>query len=257
MAKVLGESAKYVTKQSLKKYQRQFIAIVLVTFFLSLIIGFWLGLSLNRHNYLWIWIPILIIVLMLFLANQVINKVTDRLEKKRIDYRKGATGEALVGYILAWLPDNYTVINGLKPTRRSGDIDHIVVGPTGVYAIDTKNWKGVIEADSKRELLRNGRPTGKNDAQKLFDLTMFIKNKVKSLAGSELFIHAVLVFPCAWVKTKKVFKGYVECKTDEELADYIVKNKKGEKLTKKEIDSILWAICEGTELEDDFIHYHE
>jgi hypothetical protein len=257
MAKVLGETARYVTKQSIKKYQREFIAINLASFFLALIIGLWLGLSLNKQAYLWIIISIFIVALILFLTTQLTNRVTNKLEKKRIDFRKGATGEALVGFILEGFPDAYTVIHGLKPKRHSGDIDHIVVGPTGVYAIDTKNWKGVIEADSKGELLHNGSPTDKAEAQNLFDLTMFIKNKVKTFAGLELFIYAVLVFPCAWVKVKKVAQGYVECKTDEELADYIVKKKKGKKLKKNEIDAILRAICKGTEIEEDFIHYHE
>ena len=250
MARVLGESARYVTKESIKKYQWQFLAIFLAAYFFALGVGFFLGFDFKKDLYIQLAFLILIIVVAV-IARLLINRAIANLEKKRLDFRKGATGEALVDYILKSLPDDYWVIHGLKPKRHSGDIDHIVICPTGVYAIDTKNWKGVIEADSKGELLRNGKPTSKAEAEKLFDLTMFIKNKVKTLAGLDLFIHAVLVFPCAWVKTKKVARGYVECKADEELVNYITKNKKGKKLTKKEINSILWAICEGTEIEDD------
>ncbi len=63
----------------------------------------------------------------------------------------GAVGEVRVVKNLARLPDEYHVINdcnlcletwaGLdgKPIR-TAQIDHLVVGPTGVFVIETKNW---------------------------------------------------------------------------------------------------------------------
>jgi hypothetical protein len=43
MAKVLGETARYVTKESIKKYQREFIVIILASFFLALGLGLLFG----------------------------------------------------------------------------------------------------------------------------------------------------------------------------------------------------------------------
>jgi hypothetical protein len=242
MARVLGESARYVTKQSLKNYRRQFIAIVLVTFFLSLIIGVWLGLIFNKHAYLWILIPFVIILLLLFLTNKLIDRVIDNLEKKRMDFRKGATGEALVGFILEGFPDAYTVIHGLKPKLYYGDIDHVVVGPTGVYAIDTKNWKGIVTADGQGELLLNGRPSSKPEAKNLLDRSMFIKNKIKALTGLDPFTRAILAFPAARVEAKWGTTGAVHCMGDDQLYKYIVENKKGGTLSKKDIAVISQAL---------------
>jgi hypothetical protein len=244
MARVLGETARYVTKQSIKRFQRQVIVIVLASFFLALIIGFWLGLSLNKQAYLWVWIPIFIIALILFLTTQLTNRVTNKLEKKRIDFRKGATGEALVGFILESFPDAYTVIHGLKPKRRSGDIDHIVVGPTGVYAIDTKNWKGIVTADGQGELLLNGRPTQKSAIGDLTRTIMTIKKKIKVLSALDPYVRGVLAFPAARVEAKWGTTGSVHCMRDDQLYKYIVENKKGGKLTKKDIDSISQAFKE-------------
>jgi hypothetical protein len=37
-----------------------------------------------------------------------------------------------------------------------GDVDHVVVGPTGVFAVETKNWPGRVEVRGGA-LYRNGR----------------------------------------------------------------------------------------------------
>jgi hypothetical protein len=73
--------------------------------------------------------------------------------------RRGAAGEIHVGNILTDFPDDFCVINDL--TTPFGNLDHVVVGPTGVFVLDSKNWRGVVSADGKGELLLNGQPTDK------------------------------------------------------------------------------------------------
>jgi hypothetical protein len=52
----------------------------------------------------------------------------------------GFSGERQVGRVLAGeLPPEYALINGLKLPRGAGDIDHLVVGPTGVFLLERKN----------------------------------------------------------------------------------------------------------------------
>jgi len=62
---------------------------------------------------------------------------------------KGAAGEEIVARELARLPAGYHVFHSLDAGGgvlmwRGGDIDHVVVGPTGVFAIETKNWCGQV-----------------------------------------------------------------------------------------------------------------
>ena len=57
----------------------------------------------------------------------------------------GMSGERHVAHVLAReLPDDYVLINGLKLPRGAGDIDHLVVGPTGVFLLETKTMAGRI-----------------------------------------------------------------------------------------------------------------
>ena len=107
-----------------------------------------------------------------------------------------------MGYILESLPDDYGVIHRLKPKPHYGDIGHVVVGPSGVYTIDTKNWRGVVTADGKGELLLNGKPSDKPEVRKLFGRTMFIKDKIKALTALGPYVHGVMVFPSARVEAR-------------------------------------------------------
>ncbi|TCK63111.1 nuclease-related domain-containing protein [Curtobacterium sp. PhB136] len=52
---------------------------------------------------------------------------------------KGAQGERQVAAQLDMLGSEYTVLHAVPVGAGDGDIDHVVVGPTGVFSINTKN----------------------------------------------------------------------------------------------------------------------
>jgi hypothetical protein len=249
MARVLGEAARYVTGQSLKKYRQQFVILFLASYCFALVFGFFFGFGLNKPLYLQVTIFIFIAGAAV-IALLLVNRVTKNLEIKRLDFRKGATGEALVGYLLEGLPDDYRVINDLATPF--GNIDHVVVGPSGVYAIDTKNWRGVVTADGKEELLLNGKSPNKPAIRNLTRTIMTIKEKIKVLSALDPYIRGVLVFHSARVEAKWGSTGSIHCVTDERLYDYIVENKKGKKLPKKEMDAISQAFLLLTRKDKDF-----
>jgi uncharacterized membrane protein len=57
----------------------------------------------------------------------------------------GLTGERHVERVLAReLPDDFALINGLTLPNAAGDIDHLVVGPTGLFVLETKTLAGQV-----------------------------------------------------------------------------------------------------------------
>lgn len=56
----------------------------------------------------------------------------------------GLRGQQHMTEILALLDDDYYLLNNLKLPGRADDIDHIVVGPNGIFALETKNHRGRI-----------------------------------------------------------------------------------------------------------------
>lgn len=58
----------------------------------------------------------------------------------------GYVGERNVAHALQRLGGDYAVLNGLRVKARDGvlEFDHIVIGPYGVFHLETKNWDGDI-----------------------------------------------------------------------------------------------------------------
>jgi hypothetical protein len=72
----------------------------------------------------------------------------------------GLSGERQVERVLASeLPEDFAVINGLTLPRGAGDIDHLVVGPTGIFLLETKTMAGqvVCAPDGTWHRTRTGR----------------------------------------------------------------------------------------------------
>lgn len=54
----------------------------------------------------------------------------------------GALGEIVVAHVLAQLGDEWTVLHAVPVGAGQSDIDHVILGPGGVYTINTKNHAG-------------------------------------------------------------------------------------------------------------------
>jgi hypothetical protein len=52
----------------------------------------------------------------------------------------GATGERSVAARLSTLPAGWTVLHSLPVGRNGADIDHLIVGPGGVFTVNTKHY---------------------------------------------------------------------------------------------------------------------
>src|SRR4051794_20082916 len=60
-------------------------------------------------------------------------------------WEKGGGGESRPAAALARLGPDWTVWHDLKwPGRRFANIDHLAIGPAGIFVIDSKNWSGTI-----------------------------------------------------------------------------------------------------------------
>ena len=79
--------------------------------------------------------------------------VATALTGRRIDaFFKGARGEVAIAFVLARLPGGYSVFNGVDISDKGGpfrthDFDHVVLTPTGLVVVETKNWRGRLTFD--------------------------------------------------------------------------------------------------------------
>lgn len=88
----------------------------------------------------------------------------ERLQRRAELFDKGAAGEDATAQILSTLPPSWTAMHDVKwPGRRFANIDHIVVGPAGVFVVDSKNWSGRVTVNDGH-LSQNGRSREKTVA---------------------------------------------------------------------------------------------
>ncbi len=62
-------------------------------------------------------------------------------------WARGAAGEQATAALLAHLaPSRWTVLHDLAVPGSRANIDHLVIGPTGLWVVDTKAFRGRVEA---------------------------------------------------------------------------------------------------------------
>lgn len=74
-------------------------------------------------------------------------------------WRIGAKGEEKVGRELTKLPDGWHVLHAVPIGDRDSDIDHIVIGPRGVFTLNTKNHPDGAVSVYERAIWVNGHST--------------------------------------------------------------------------------------------------
>ncbi|HSH58149.1 MAG TPA: NERD domain-containing protein [Acidimicrobiales bacterium] len=59
-------------------------------------------------------------------------------------WRRGQEGEVRTGRALDALPQGYIVLHDLRMPGSRTNIDHVVIGPTGVFTVETKNYSSDV-----------------------------------------------------------------------------------------------------------------
>jgi hypothetical protein len=93
-------------------------------------------------------------------AHEMARRAKDkaqRLESSAARWEAGSVGEAATAAALEGLPSGWSVWHDVRwPGRQRANVDHIVLGPGGVFVIDSKNWTGDVTL-SLGVLRQNGR----------------------------------------------------------------------------------------------------
>lgn len=153
-------------------------------------VGTWIGLMFTLEA------AALVVTAVLFRA---IRDPVDRLTIQRIRHIHGAETEALVAHTLGRLGNEWHLFNGVA-MKGGGDLDHVLIGPGGVYCISTKGYRGVLSLDSDRWTVRhNGDVTDiVAEAQRLaMKLRHWFEAKLQTVPTVQTvpYVRAVLVAP--------------------------------------------------------------
>lgn len=152
----------------------------------------------------------------------------------------GAFGEEEVIEALSRLPSEYHVINDVKLHFHQAiywkkgnehisncQIDHIVIGPTGLYLIETKNWSFKGLEDKRDELVHQIQRAN-------YALWFYMKNVCR--LNDDVKIRSVAVSIHGDNQRQKI-DDYIDMITPYMLYDYVLKRK--EILTSENVNSLV------------------
>jgi len=137
----------------------------------------------------------------------------------------GSIGESMVSSTLSALPDSYVAINDVDiqlskpifyPSENdrifSFQIDHVVVGPGGVFAIETKHWGQ--ESISNRDLFSPVKQVRRSGYALFRVINNAINNGLISLDDSwgdrAVSVRNIIVFTASLVKEKYKYVKFLD-----------------------------------------------
>lgn len=84
----------------------------------------------------------LVVALVAYMVNRKIYEAVEVIQA-------GIVGEENAGIVFSGLPDEYTIYSDLsiEIDGKMSQLDHVVVGPSGIFVIETKNMTGEIQGD--------------------------------------------------------------------------------------------------------------
>ncbi|KKQ55874.1 MAG: NERD domain protein [Candidatus Woesebacteria bacterium GW2011_GWC1_38_13] len=111
----------------------------------------------------------------------------------------GQIGEKDVEIELKKLGEKYVCINGLETGH--GNIDKIVLGPTGIWTLEVKSHKGSVTFEND-SLIINGKIPEKDFLKQSYAEAKYLEDLIKSKLNLEIKVQPVLVFSDKFAKVR-------------------------------------------------------
>ena len=127
----------------------------------------------------------------LVVASLVAVALTFRKGARRVQsFFTGARGEERVGGLLSALPDNCHVYHDFVAGRHH--VDHVVATPAGIFAVETKTWRGRVTIEENHVLVDGELPSRSPVSQALAEAAA-VRTALKK-AGCEWNVTPVVCF---------------------------------------------------------------
>ncbi len=229
MARTYGKPADYL----LEKASDKTLQMLLGALVLAAVLGIGIGLAIMQQKFGRLSAEVVVATALTFLLVHWLKRRLLAWEDDHQRFRRGARGEVVVAHILSKLSDRYFVMHNV-PTPYA-DYDHLVIGPAGIFAIETKDWRGLVSPDGLGELLLNGTPLAKPVVRHFIAHVMRLRNHVCETTGREHFFQPVFVFTSALLKAKPGDTRNAHCLPEEKLLEYIEQAKPAQRLSRADI----------------------
>lgn len=185
------------------------------------------------------------------IASALVQRKLQPLVKQRAAYRLGYHGERYVAEELNLLmPDGFRVFHDLP--FKIHNVDHVVVGPSGVFAIETKTKRKKIKHGANRHIVvftgkrlefSAGWNTAWLDQARLNAKTL--SQWLRSAAAEPVEAEPILTIPGWWIEPKGT--GDVHVLNPKQIGD-LVRSRPQDALNEKQIQRIAHQLEERSKM---------
>ncbi|MEI7900688.1 MAG: nuclease-related domain-containing protein [bacterium] len=219
-----------------RKNLRYFVVLLVAITVIAHLAGFTAGLAITSPVVSYI--PLTLLIVLLWVAKRRVSRILEDLQAAAIAFRKGADGMTLTADALTNLPDTYAVFHDVVHPSFEGNIDHVVVGPTGVFALETKDWRGMVTLASQGVLTLDGKHDQTPVVTTVLGLARNLKQKIEVLSSVDVFVQAVMVFPHASVHVMPGTRCNLAVQRLDSLVEYITNPVPFRQLTPQQTETI-------------------
>lgn len=201
MARIHGRASEYLKNQERKNLSLVVIwAIVLI---LGLVIYFFFLDKVRQFGEGGIWLLLGLFILFAF----YVNRGWKIFAYRAANFYHGRKAEGAVWYELTKLSDEFVVFQDVKIGENKWNIDFVVLGPTGIFAIETKSHKGKIDFNGE-SLTHNGFIFSEKDPlNQAMGEAFAVRDYFKEKLGEDIFVRPVLVFASFWARMRFGFNA--------------------------------------------------
>lgn len=180
-----------------------FLSFVLLGAFLS-------ALVMSSHTW---------IFALLFVASLISVAVYWRRGMRRVEsFFRGARGEERVAGVLGGLPDAYHVFHDY--VAGGEHVDHVVVGPAGVFSVETKSWRGGVAFEDGHILVNGALPSRDPLSQARREAEQ-VRTKLKRL-GFGMSVVPVVCFASDTFRAGAAMCGAVQVMNAAAIRDWLL-----------------------------------
>ena len=121
----------------------------------------------------------------------MVQYVPDPADRQQHERTGPSVPRSTVAEVLAALPSDWTVLEdvGRRGSRCAG-IDHVVVGPSGLFVIDVQDWSGHVTVVDN--VVRLDREARQNDTDRCADAALAVAEVVEAVDGYAEWLLPVL-----------------------------------------------------------------
>lgn len=239
MPSLLSTERKYNQKYYHYITQALLLLAVMVFFVIKTLFA-WIA---NNHSLVW---SIALLLYSIFFPIYL-SYLSKGGEKNDNSWGTGYMVEELVGTKLAALGDNYRVIHDVSKGKGNENIDHIVIGPTGIFVIESKANKNAMVYYENNQRIISG--LGNKFMKQVARNACWVRENISNSLKNNEFVHGIIVRPLNIDRKIKMNCSNRVCVMDGELVYDHIKHFDGE-LSYEDINKIYYDLCEIKRVND-------